>query len=623
VTPAEHRRLIRERAERSEGWRLVHSLGSLKLAVLLLVTIAAACAVATFMESSLSFKVAKYYIYDAPWFLLWLGLLVANLSCAALTRWPWQRRHAGFVVTHGGIVLLLLGALVGQQKGFEGTMTLQEGAEPSSTLLIDETILQVESPASGLLYQTALPVAARRPAPERSRVLPVPDSDLRIHVDDYAESLTVRALVEADPAGAGPGGVELVLSSAAMGQVLPVPLALAPVEARSFDLFGRARIEIAEKLPELPKAKRREAPEYRETHMVFARMPETPVTHNTLGRPSGHAFVLEAAGSGFQLRITRPDGSTEVRRLEEVLDKPFTDPGGTVFHVMNFWPDLRMVDGRPVSASDRPDNPAVLITLSGKLEESGGDVPVLRLSPRSGGVLAYQLVRGGTLEGQGSVRAGESFLTGWADWSVAVRAVHPSARIRTVAERAVPGPGGEAPAVTGIRAALGDGTGAVGEFAWIPSGTTRVLEFKGQAVRAGFGLKTHRLDFLVSLERFEVPRDEGSSEPSNFISDVRFDAPEGGGPVRARIQMNHPASFPPEWWRSWMGLNFKFSQAGWDPNELDKTTLQVLYDPGWLPKWVGSLMICGGIFAMFYLKPREKAARPAPPEPETAPAARP
>jgi hypothetical protein len=38
------------------------------------------------------------------------------------------------------------------------------------------------------------------------------------------------------------------------------------------------------------------------------------------------------------------------------------------------------------------------------------------------------------------------------------------------------------------------------------------------------------------------------------------------------------------------------------------TTLQVLYDPGWLLKWVGSLAICIGITIMFYFKPKPKDA---------------
>ncbi len=37
-----------------------------------------------------------------------------------------------------------------------------------------------------------------------------------------------------------------------------------------------------------------------------------------------------------------------------------------------------------------------------------------------------------------------------------------------------------------------------------------------------------------------------------------------------------------------------------------QTTLQVLYDPGWLLKWLGSLGICVGIAIMFYWKPNSQ-----------------
>ena len=86
---AQRRALVAERCRRSAGWRLIHALGSLQLALLLLATIAIACAIATFAESGFSAKVAQAYIYKAPWFILWLGVLCVNLFAVTLTRWPW------------------------------------------------------------------------------------------------------------------------------------------------------------------------------------------------------------------------------------------------------------------------------------------------------------------------------------------------------------------------------------------------------------------------------------------------------------------------------------------------------------------------------------------------------
>src|SRR5207253_8173366 len=66
--------------------------------------------------------------------------------------------------------------------------------------------------------------------------------------------------------------------------------------------------------------------------------------------------------------------------------------------------------------------------------------------------------------------------------------------------------------------------------------------------------------------------------------------------------MNHPFSFPSAWWRTWSGLTFKISQASWNPENLSQSTVQILRDPGWLLKWIGSLLIVAGVFMMFYVK---------------------
>jgi hypothetical protein len=44
------------------------------------------------------------------------------------------------------------------------------------------------------------------------------------------------------------------------------------------------------------------------------------------------------------------------------------------------------------------------------------------------------------------------------------------------------------------------------------------------------------------------------------------------------------------------------SQASWNPENLGQSTIQILRDPGWLLKWIGSLLIVSGIFMLFYLK---------------------
>ena len=137
-----------------------------------------------------------------------------------------------------------------------------------------------------------------------------------------------------------------------------------------------------------------------------------------------------------------------------------------------------------------------------------------------------------------------------------------------------------------------------------------------RVVRIGYGLETKPLPFSLRLVNFEVPRDEGTETPSDFLATIEFRNSADGATKTGVARMNHPASYPGTPLANLTGFNYKFSQAEWNPRDLEETTLQVLYDPGWLLKWIGSLGICLGIAIMFYFTPggRNSGAMPRPPK---------
>src|SRR5438045_3935351 len=77
--------------------RVFKFFASLKLAVVLLAVLIVAAIAGTIWESSFDAKVARAYVYRAPWFNLWLILLGANLIVSALSRWPWRKHHVAFL----------------------------------------------------------------------------------------------------------------------------------------------------------------------------------------------------------------------------------------------------------------------------------------------------------------------------------------------------------------------------------------------------------------------------------------------------------------------------------------------------------------------------------------------
>jgi hypothetical protein len=465
--------------------QLVRALGSLELAMLLLGVLAVGCAVATFTESGFNAAVAQAWIYDAPWFRAWLLLLCLNLLFAALGRWPWQKRHTGFVITHFGIILLLAGAWVGRTFGTEGFAELHKGTPPLNRLSTLEMTVLARSPSSGFTYSLEYDPSARKPTEARPRALVLPDTDLRLVVDRYSDRVGVLTEMVAAPQGQGAPGVAVRLKSGMMREPIESQLVLGDPRTANFDFFGMGAIEWAEKIAPTP-----------------------------------------------------PKGA------------PLT----------------------------------------------------LRLAPLGGNRVAWQSWRNGKLAGKGESAEGKAFPTGWADWQAEILRLLPSARLEERALEMPPDAAHGGGASAGIRARLADPSGKSGPPAWVLDGNWRELSHGTNSVTVGFGVRTVGLPFWVGLERFEVPRSEGTDRPENFISTVLFtDAP--GQPGRAaRIEMNHPAEHPPGWWRSALGLNYKFSQSSWDPNDLDRTTLQVLRDPGWPLKWVGSLLVVAGIFIVFAVR---------------------
>ena len=136
---------------------------------------------------------------------------------------------------------------------------------------------------------------------------------------------------------------------------------------------------------------------------------------------------------------------------------------------------------------------------------------------------------------------------------------------------------------------------------WIPAGWQISVPAGGANLQVAYGWKQIPLPIGLELLEFEVQRNEGSDSPAGFKSTVRVTSQEGQT-ATGQCWMNNPFSYPGEWWRTWTGLTFKMSQASWNPDNLGQSTIQILRDPGWLLKWIGSLLIVSGIFMLFYVK---------------------
>jgi len=581
--------MIARRQKESSLWWIIHRLGSLNFALTLLAIIAIACAAATFAESGFNTKIAHIYIYKNPLFLIWLAALCVSLFAVTLTRWPWQKKHLGFIVTHYGIITLLIGSMVGMQTGYEGNVTLTKDAPPTTRIVTGRSIIQLESPADRGLYVMGFDAEMAKPSTERPRSFAVPGTKWQVIATDFSDNLLQKSSLVADPAGSP--AVLLRMSSAMVNQTVEIPLFLSGDQPAEEDFFGLARIIFQPELPDvIPLSEH-------ETQMVFAKFAPVVESGKSL---SGMQFRLSEDGEKITFISSGGDATTYLRK--EIL-KQAVPTGEATVTVEDYWPDFVMKDGRPASQSPNPANPAVLIRIFPGASSPSEEKPHLTLAPSEGGII-YQLGRGGSTASSGTARVGESFALGWADWQAEVVQAFPQARLETETIAGPPEPA-DAPGIPGFRAHLETTPGEPGPAEWVESGKMTALRSqKGtDVVRIAYGLESKPVPFSIRLLRFDVPRDEGTDTPADFRASVEFKDAATGAITTGVARMNNPASFPGTFWSNVTGNNYKFSQAEWNPRDLNETTLQVLHDPGWMLKWIGSLGICLGIATMFYWKP--------------------
>jgi cytochrome c-type biogenesis protein CcsB len=105
----------------------VHRLGSIRIAVVLLVFVLVALAAGTIVDSTRGMVAASRLVYDAAWFRILLAAYALNVLCSLIDLFPWGRQRIGFVLTHGSILLILGGALTTLVFKQEGRIALWEG----------------------------------------------------------------------------------------------------------------------------------------------------------------------------------------------------------------------------------------------------------------------------------------------------------------------------------------------------------------------------------------------------------------------------------------------------------------------------------------------------------------
>ena len=618
---------------------------SLKLAVVLLAVIIVAAIAGTLYESSFDANIARAYVYGAPWFNLWLVLLGANLACSALSRWPWRKHHLAFLITHLGIITLLIGSLIGRIWGIEGTITLFKGEPPTNRLLINERQLRVHD-VDGIVKGYPAEFLHHPPTPQHPRDLGLLASGAHLRIIDYAPTIDAKLNPKPLNDGGAPA-LHFAIATAMMNQHLDGWLLADDPQNGNFSM-GLANIELKrgtapdigrDDSPNRPPStsstsmSKSEETDLEESIFAFSKAPEEQIGRVSKGGSTGAKVRLERPQNGNKGRVLISLGEKEASfdvgenlgRDVAIADTPFT------LKIDDYWADFRMENGNPTSVTDQPNNPAVLVTIRGKgpptsepetnphgsakdhtttggpptMPAPGEETPNhLTLFIANDGAISYELTSRKNGKSTGKIDLNKPLPTGWADWQLTIDKAMPHAASSMdfnpvnseTASRSTDLP-------DGVRVRIQQNGENLER--WAPAGWQIAIPTSPSPTMVAYGWKTVSLPIGLELLDFEVKRNEGSDSPAGFKSTLRVVTADGET-ATGSCWMNHPFSYPGTWWHTWTGLTYKISQASWNPENLGQSTVQILRDPGWLLKWIGSLLVVIGVFMMFYLQPYRK-----------------
>ncbi|MGF1512853.1 MAG: cytochrome c biogenesis protein ResB [Elainellaceae cyanobacterium] len=581
--------------------KAIRFLGSIRLAVPLIVAIAIILIGATFYESNVGSATVQREIYKSAWFGGLMFLLAVNLGVSTLSRYPWRGpRKVGFAITHWGLIIIIAGSAAVIHLSTEGMLLVRTDSGPGNQIRVEGDLLEVASPDQ-TRRQTDIFVK-----PDGS-VHPSRFAGLSLLGYSDRATKTVR-FVEGDSAK-GPAAenlaVQLRLRSDRMGQTLERWLALAPLGYGQMDI-GPARLELRQAADEVELKQ-------------FLSPPSSQSTYGTL-----------------QLGDRTID-------IEKKLSQSVSLPGGITAEIVAVWPDFRLTSGKPASASNAFRNPAVQVNVSqdetqerwfvfakpGLPPVRSGDAIDLEATYAAPDTTAsdyFRVVAAPDSQlfyaalsskgfSSGELRPGDVIAPGWADFQISLANRLDHAQVRRQVVPITPAAAGAGanegfPALQVAIAAGGRGNagkGNAGKALWLPWGEPMALDTPQGEYFAAFAPKLLQLPFYVKLDDFIVERNEGSESVAMWTSRITLFDPKTDTATQRSVWMNHPT-----WFRGW-----KLAQASWNPGDLKQSTLQLKREPWWVTAltWIGSLMVVVGVGTMFYgpaVMKRSRGGKPAP-----------
>lgn len=538
--------------------------------------IAVVVAVGTVYESRYNSQVSRIIVYRSVWFQVLMAVLWLNIFFATVSRIPFKKHHTGFVITHIGLLTLLIGGQLTSTFGTDGQLRVLEG-KSSNTVILDEPVLQIAKAETSQSWTYEI---ARSLSPKSDLRLGSLKVDTGLSVESFQPFVTQEQQYIESPTPTGNSGI-----------------------AVNFSLQS-AFFNVKESLHSVDRPEAQMGP----AHLSLVTAPVGDKKKESVES----SLLIKEGASGLVLgKIT----------LSQLRKKPLVIRGAQIFLVSEFK-SATVSSGNLAENAQGPVNPAIELKLvkgdEVLREVAFANYPVFSLNPTGSFGLKFEYsahqhevkshLEGNSIEFQvfgqdhtrvkfrlskdgvdlltQEVKLGETLQTPWMGIKITplsivrnatlVRGVKPT---EMVPKESLP------PSAVLVRSDL---PGSHGE--WLIEGEAISAKTSTGTYEVFYGSKTVDLPFQVKLEQFRKVDYPGTETPMSFESTIFID----GKGTSKLIQMNEP--FENE--------GYLLYQSSYEMGQGNPTAsiFSVNKDPGRLVKYIGAVILILGIAVLTIMR---------------------
>jgi hypothetical protein len=609
-------------------------ISSIRLAVPVMLGLIVSVAAGTIFESLHNAEYAQMAVYGTGWFHALLCLLWINIFASMMSRYPWKKHHTGFVTTHVGILILLIGSFITGAYGLDGSLQILEG-QSNNTLILPRLMVGYQFENSPTLNS----VTFGKTLSEKNK------SDLDFINDEIGHIMQVEkfipfAEVEKGYSGGqdtnGPVGVSFGLKS----QFFDVKQWLHSVDNPTMQL-GPATLKLI--IDDSPQAQSVQPPEstpsQRKTASAngqYVRIMDAK-TKKELLKVSLDKFQKSFTYQGVSFKVshvyqraivannkivesedpsTPPNYALELtaekngKSLREVLYAKF--PGFSLNQDGVFGLHLELLsEGIHAKISDETQLPAghPKIVQSDNSEKSVPPDSVNETSPVQAPSMSAMMAQGNTIEfhvnrqtpdqvrielwKQGQkvaekiMKEGETFQTPWMGMKLFIGSINFGSQSTTNVRAVKPDSGKQLPPSAVFVKPVGYDQGF-----WLVQGDAKSVQVRDQNISIFFGNENFTLPYSLMLEKFTKRDYPGTETPYSYESLVKLQTDQS----EHLISMNEPLK----------EQGYTLYQASYvlNPGQPPVTVLSVNKDPGRPVKYLGSIILALGIITFTLMRSR-------------------